>query len=182
MILVIRFMRSYDRTCGDLRWLHKALSNLKDSWPEPTAADVSSTRAIWIHTASASTADTHPTSSSPGWYALLLFRQLLTKADMHFSFSDCSILRAMTSTSLQYQHIPQKGSKIYYFSMLFYKNLDSTMVFWYNGFYKKTKEVRPMTDTQQRLSAKQFMKDWTGHGDEKQEAAIFNRISPAPSR
>ena len=30
-----------------------------------------------------------------------------------------------------------------------------------------------MTDVQQRLAAKQFVKDWTGHGDEKQETQLF---------
>ncbi len=30
-----------------------------------------------------------------------------------------------------------------------------------------------MTDTQQRLAARQFVKDWTGHGDEKQETQRF---------
>lgn len=30
-----------------------------------------------------------------------------------------------------------------------------------------------MTDTQQKLAAKQFVKDWTGHGDEKQETQRF---------
>lgn len=30
-----------------------------------------------------------------------------------------------------------------------------------------------MTDTEQKLAAKQFVKDWTGHGDEKQETQVF---------
>ena len=30
-----------------------------------------------------------------------------------------------------------------------------------------------MTDTEQRLAARQFIKDWTGHGDEKQETQRF---------
>lgn len=30
-----------------------------------------------------------------------------------------------------------------------------------------------MTDAQQKLAAKQFVKDWTGHGDEKQETQRF---------
>lgn len=30
-----------------------------------------------------------------------------------------------------------------------------------------------MTDTEQRLAAQQFVKDWTGHGDEKQETQRF---------
>ena len=30
-----------------------------------------------------------------------------------------------------------------------------------------------MTDVEQRLAAKQFVKDWTGHGDEKQETQRF---------
>ena len=30
-----------------------------------------------------------------------------------------------------------------------------------------------MTDTEQRLTAQQFVKDWTGHGDEKQETQRF---------
>lgn len=30
-----------------------------------------------------------------------------------------------------------------------------------------------MTDTEQRSAAKQFVKDWTGRGDEKQETALF---------
>ena len=45
--------------------------------------DVRCSRVTWTNTASASTADAHPTSSSPGWPALLPFRLLLTKADMH---------------------------------------------------------------------------------------------------
>ena len=47
--------------------------------------DVSCSRVTWTNTASASTADAHPTSSSPGWPALLPFRLLLTKADMHIT-------------------------------------------------------------------------------------------------
>ena len=30
-----------------------------------------------------------------------------------------------------------------------------------------------MTDAQKKLAAKQFVKDWTGHGDEKQETQRF---------
>ena len=47
--------------------------------------DVSNSRATWTNTASASIADAQPTSSLQGWHALLLFRLLLTKADMHIT-------------------------------------------------------------------------------------------------
>ncbi len=30
-----------------------------------------------------------------------------------------------------------------------------------------------MTEAQKKLAAKQFVKDWTGHGDEKQETQRF---------
>ncbi len=30
-----------------------------------------------------------------------------------------------------------------------------------------------MTDTERRLAARQFVKDWTGRGDEKQETQVF---------
>ena len=30
-----------------------------------------------------------------------------------------------------------------------------------------------MTELQQKAAAKQFVKDWTGHGDEKQETQRF---------
>ena len=30
-----------------------------------------------------------------------------------------------------------------------------------------------MTDIQQKAAAKQFIRDWTGHGDEKQETQRF---------
>lgn len=45
--------------------------------------DVRCSRVTWTNTASASTADAQPTSSLQGWHALLLFRLLLTKTDMH---------------------------------------------------------------------------------------------------
>ena len=39
---------------------------------------------------------------------------------------------------------------------------------------QRTKKGRAeMTDTEQRLAAKQFIKNWTGHGDEKQETQSF---------
>src|SRR5699024_751420 len=53
--------------------------------------DVRCSRVTWTNTASASTADAHPTSSSPGWPALLPFRLLLTKADMHILFYLCLV-------------------------------------------------------------------------------------------
>ena len=35
------------------------------------------------------------------------------------------------------------------------------------------KGVKIMTEAQKKLAAKQFVKDWTGHGDEKQETQRF---------
>ena len=44
---------------------------------------------------------------------------------------------------------------------------------WYDyANYERTEDAE-MTDTDQRLAAQQFVKDWTGHGDEKQETQRF---------
>ena len=86
----------YDCASGDLKWLHKALGQHRTIWQEHSAKDFASYESykragiLYVFppfTASASTADAHPTSSSPGWPALLPFRLLLTKADMHIAQS-----------------------------------------------------------------------------------------------
>ena len=44
---------------------------------------------------------------------------------------------------------------------------------WYDYANDERTEDAEMTDTEQRLAAQQFVKDWTGHGDEKQETQRF---------
>ena len=68
--------------------------------------DVRCSRVTWTNTVSASTADAHPTSSSPGWPALLPFRLLLTKADMHIlvfpEFSYVPFVEAFYSADIRF--------------------------------------------------------------------------------
>ena len=60
-------VKVYDCTSGDLKWLHKALSNLKALTYHGRCGQLQS---YLDETASASTADAHPTNSLQGWHAL----------------------------------------------------------------------------------------------------------------
>ena len=57
-----------------------------------------------------------------------------------------------------------KEAEVYCYCILFCDKLQNTFMLW--GKIQ-------MTDAQQEAAAKQFVKDWTGHGDEKQETQRF---------